>query len=121
MSAHIAELLAGTDVRYDVGDNHRLSGWHVPDLTFDDGRRVAQLLHSGRAVLLDLADGTAASAARPWADRVDAVTAAAPEPPAAAMLIRPDGYITWATDDFDARQQPVLEAALTRWFGAPGS
>ncbi|SNV77903.1 acihydroxylase [Mycolicibacter terrae] len=121
VSAHIAELLAGTDVRYDVGDNHRLSGWHVPDLTFDDGRRVAQLLHSGRAVLLDLADGTAASAARPWADRVDAVTAAAPEPPAAAMLIRPDGYITWATDDFDARQQPVLEAALTRWFGAPGS
>lgn len=119
VSAHIAELLAGTDIRYHVGDDHRLSGWQVPDLTFDDGRRVAALLHRGRAVLLDLADGTAATVARPWAGRVDAIRAALPEPPAAALLIRPDGYIAWATDAFDAGQQPVLEAALARWFGAP--
>ncbi len=119
VAEHLAELLAGSDVRYDVGDGHRLSGWHVPDLRFDDGRRVAELLHRGRAVLLDLADGTAAAEARPWADRVDAVTAAMPEPPAAAMLIRPDGYIAWATDEFKLSEQPALEAALTRWFGAP--
>lgn len=118
-SAHIAELLAGSDVRYEVGDDHRLSGWHVPDLEFDDGRRVADLLHRGRGVLLDLSDGTTAAAARPWADRVDAVTAVMPEPPAAAMLIRPDGYIAWATDDFDASRRPDLEAVLNRWFGAP--
>ena len=29
---HMAELLAGSDVRYDVGDDHRLSGRLVPDL-----------------------------------------------------------------------------------------
>jgi len=119
VSAHITELLAGSDVRYDVGDDHRLSGWHVPDLTFDDGRRVAELLHRGRAVLLDLADGSAAAAARPWSDRVDAATAAMSAPPAAAMLIRPDGYIAWATDEFTLSEQPALEAALTRWFGVP--
>ncbi|WP_268768023.1 FAD-dependent monooxygenase [Mycolicibacter heraklionensis] len=119
VSAHLAELLAGSHVRYDVGDDHRLSGWHVPDLTFDDGSRVAELLHRGRAVLLDLSDGTAAAAARPWADRVDATTAAMSEPPAAAMLIRPDGYVAWATDDFDSSRRPSLEAALSRWFGAP--
>ncbi len=119
VSAHITELLAGSDVRYDVGDDHRMSGWHVPVLRFDDGRRVAELLHGGRALLLDLADGAAAAVACRWADRVDTVTAAMPEPPAAAMLIRPDGYIAWATDDFDAGGRPALEAALSRWFGAP--
>lgn len=119
VSAHLAELLAGSDVRYDVGDDHRLSGWHVPDLAFDDGRRVADLLHRGRAVLLDLVHGAAAPVALPWADRVDAVTAAMPAPPAAAMLIRPDGYIAWATDGFGPGQPPALKAALTRWFGAP--
>jgi 2-polyprenyl-6-methoxyphenol hydroxylase-like FAD-dependent oxidoreductase len=119
VSAHIAELLAGTDVRYDVGADHPLAGWPVPDLAFSNGRRAAALLHSGRAVLLDLADGTAAAVARQWDDRVDAVTAAVCGPPAAAMLIRPDGYIAWATDDFVPQQRTDLEAALTRWFGAP--
>lgn len=121
VAAHIAELLAGTDVRYDVGDGHVLSGRHVPDLRFDDGRRVAELLHAGRAVLLDLAGGSAVALVRPWADRVDAVTATMPEPPAAAMLIRPDGYVAWATDDFETHLQPALEAAVARWFGTPTS
>lgn len=119
VSGHIAELLAGTDVRYDVGDDHPLAGWLVPDLRFDDGRRVAALLHGGRAVLLDLADGAAAAAARGWSDRVDAVTASMPEPPAAAMLIRPDGYVAWATGDVVSQRRTDLEAALNRWFGAP--
>lgn len=119
VSAHIAELLAGTDVRYDVGDDHALSGWHVPDLRFGDGSRVAALLHGGRAVLLDLTDGSVAAAVGPWAARVDAVTAVMPEPPAAAMLIRPDGYVAWATADSSSDEPLSLETALTRWFGTP--
>ena len=51
---HMAALLAGSDVGYDVGDDHPLSGHLVPDLTFDDGRRVAEVLHDARPVLLDL-------------------------------------------------------------------
>jgi hypothetical protein len=72
VAKHMAALLAGADVRYDVGDDHPLSGRPVPDLTLDDGRRVAELLHDARGVLLDL-DGTAGDAARGWADRVDIV------------------------------------------------
>ena len=53
----MAHLLAGSDVRYDVGDDHPLAGRLVPDLTLDDGRRVAELLHRGRPVLLDLSGG----------------------------------------------------------------
>src|SRR5690606_7921745 len=43
VAGHIVHLLAGTDVRYAVGDNHPLAGRLVPDLaveTADGTRRV---------------------------------------------------------------------------------
>ncbi|MDT5222004.1 MAG: hypothetical protein QOF15_4109 [Mycobacterium sp.] len=118
---HMAELLAGSDVGYDVGDDHRLSGRLVPDLTLDDGRRVAELLHEARPVLLDLDGGAAAKVARGWAHRVDIVSAGTADRPAAAALIRPDGYIAWATDTFESPDEPNLRAALQRWCGPEGS
>ncbi len=113
---HLAGLLAGSDVRYDVGDDHPLSGLMVPDLTLDDGRRVAELLHGARPVLLDTTGGAVAAAAAAWADRVDVVTGAIDDAPA-GLLIRPDGYIAWAADTFEADDAVRLRAALTRWFG----
>jgi len=116
VAKHMAALLAGTDVRYDVGHDHPLSGWIVPDLTLADGRRVTELLHDARAVLLDR-DGTVADAARGWADRVDIVDATTADLPAAALLIRPDGCVAWAADTFEAPEEAGLRTALQRWFG----
>jgi hypothetical protein len=116
VTANMAALLAGSDVRYDVGDDHRLSGYLVPDLTLDDGRRVASLLHNARPVLLDLCGGAAAAGAHGWADRVDIVEAELAGEPA-ALLIRPDGYVAWAADDFGPADAENLHAALKRWFG----
>ena len=113
---HLANLLAGSDVRYAIGDDHPLSGRLVPDITVttDAGPvRVAELLRTARPILLDLSGG-AAGHAREWADRVDIVTATADDAPAAALLIRPDGYVAWATSDSDV---DGLHRALTRWFG----
>ena len=92
----------------------------MPDLTLEDGRRVAELLHEGRAVLLDLA-GDVAEAARGWADRVDTVRATIADRPESAILIRPDGYVAWAADTFAAAQAAGLRAALLRWFGVESS
>jgi hypothetical protein len=89
----------------------------VPELVLDDGRRVAELLRDGRPVLLDLSGGPAQAAAAAWADRVDVVTASITDRPADVLLIRPDGYIAWATDTFGAADAERLRAALTRWFG----
>jgi 2-polyprenyl-6-methoxyphenol hydroxylase-like FAD-dependent oxidoreductase len=114
VAKHMAALLAGNDVRYDVGDDHPLSGWPVPTLTLDDGRRVEELLHDARPVLLDLGGGIA-DAARGWADRVDVVAATVADPPATALLIRPDGYVAWAADG--PAEEAGLHAALRRWFG----
>ncbi len=90
VAGHLGGLLAGSDVRYDVGDDHRLSGYLVPDFVLADGRRVADLLHDGRPVVVrDIVDGPA------------------------AMLLRPDGYVAWAADD---PAEEGLPEAVARWF-----
>jgi hypothetical protein len=116
-AAHIAHLLAGSDVRYDVGDPHPLAGSFVPDLTLSDGRRVAELLHAARPVLLDLSGGAVAEAAAEWRHRVDAVVADVSDCSLSALLIRPDGYVVWAADAFDDEDEGRLFTALRRWFG----
>ncbi|MEU7854559.1 FAD-dependent monooxygenase [Nonomuraea sp. NPDC049141] len=114
----VAALVAGADVRYDMGEEHPAAptGWFVPpiDLTTDDGRerRLAELLRDARPLLLDLTGGDdLAATAEPWNDQVHRVTATADDAPAPALLIRPDGYVAWAGADPDG-----LKAALTRWF-----
>jgi 2-polyprenyl-6-methoxyphenol hydroxylase-like FAD-dependent oxidoreductase len=117
VAGHLARLLAGSDVRYDVGDDHALSGLMIPDLVFDDGTRVADLLHDARPLLVDASGGTTRSVAGPWAGRVDVVTAAMTDAEFAAMLIRPDGYVAWAASEVGPDDVVRLRAALTRWFG----
>ena len=105
VARHMAGLLAGSDVRYDVGDDHPLSGRLVPDLVLDDGRRIAELLHPGLPVLV--------GAHVPDADAVQVVRAGIVDGPC-AVLIRPDGYVAWASDD---PAHSGLDAALARWVG----
>ncbi|GAA5119980.1 FAD-dependent monooxygenase [Pseudonocardia adelaidensis] len=118
----IADLMAGADLHYPArfdGPAHPLTRRWAPDLPLRvDGRetRVAELLRAARPVLLDLAGrADLTAAARGWTDRVDVVTATTPEPPADALLVRPDGYVAWAGEhDADGLRQ-----ALGAWFGAP--
>lgn len=118
VSVHMARLLAGADVRYEVGDEHPLSGQFVPNLEFADGRSVSELLRDARPVLLAQPGVGATAVAQPWRQRVDIVTATLVDPPVAAMLVRPDGYVAWAADTFDDADGQRLASALHRWFGA---
>jgi 2-polyprenyl-6-methoxyphenol hydroxylase-like FAD-dependent oxidoreductase len=121
----IANLLAGSDVRYPMrpGEptDHPLVGRFAPDLTLqtDDGpTRLANLLRTARPLLLDLGHGGLAAEATGWRDRVDTVIATTEHPTATALLIRPDGYVAWAAPDPRAGDQAAgLTSALTTWFG----
>jgi 2-polyprenyl-6-methoxyphenol hydroxylase-like FAD-dependent oxidoreductase len=96
---HIARLITGAEVRYDIGDEHPLSGFFAPgDVP----------MHDGRPVLID-PRGELAGTAAPWRDRVDVRKTGATTP---AMLIRPDGYVAWAGEN-----DRGLKDALKRWFG----
>ncbi|GGP03866.1 FAD-dependent oxidoreductase [Nonomuraea glycinis] len=115
----IADLMAGVDVRYDMGEPEPAdaTGWFAPrlDLTTEDGRklRLAELRRDARPLLVDLSAGAAlAEAASPWSDRVARVAARAATPSAPSLLIRPDGYVAWSGTD-----PAGLRGALGRWFG----
>jgi 2-polyprenyl-6-methoxyphenol hydroxylase-like FAD-dependent oxidoreductase len=116
---HIAELMSGADIRYDWGltDPHPLVGRWAPDLEpTEGGEKLAELMKAARPVLLDLS-GALGDAIEGWNDRVDLVEGRMADGPT-ALLIRPDGYVAWASSD----REPDLEAlrtALTRWFGEP--
>ncbi|MFI6166029.1 FAD-dependent monooxygenase [Nocardia sp. NPDC051052] len=122
-TAYIARLMSGSDTRYETGDPHPLAGRMVPDLTLEtsDGtQRVAELLRKARPVLLTLTDNPAITeVAAGWRDRVDTIPATTTNAPAAALLIRPDGYVAWASNVAEQSYLDHLRTALTRWFGAP--
>ncbi|WP_086007867.1 FAD-dependent oxidoreductase [Nocardia concava] len=114
----IFKKISGVLHRYDLGGGHSRTGAPVPDLELSDGTRVAEHFGSGKAVLFDLDDSSALrERAAAWGDRVGVVTAKLAETQVlSAMLVRPDGCVAWAADDGDL---DGLDAALTRWFGAP--
>lgn len=125
----IAEEITDVDICYEMdaarGDRHPLLGRWAPNLvlTTEQGKtQVAELMHGGKGVLLDLAGRSVLhEVAANWADRVDAVAARCYERPAKldALLIRPDGYVAWvaSSDDSDQESQTGLRSALERWFG----
>jgi 2-polyprenyl-6-methoxyphenol hydroxylase-like FAD-dependent oxidoreductase len=122
----VADLIAGSDLRYDLGGSHPLVGTHVRDLLLsapDGPVRVAELARSGRPLLLDLTGtATAAKAAADWSCLVDVVAARvepSAEPGFTAALIRPDSFVAWATSAPvpEAADLRGLRAAGARWFG----
>jgi uncharacterized protein YheU (UPF0270 family) len=122
-----AAMVSGLDIHYDLGEGHPLLGRRVPDLDLvtDKGTlRVFTLLHDARPVLLNFG-GPGGVDITPWVDRVQLVDAkyiGTWELPAlgvvtapTAVLIRPDGYVTWVGD----LTQLGLADALATWFGPP--
>lgn len=126
-------LIAGSDIRYPTpnpnpnsnSNRHALTGTFAPDLTLltDQGTTsVAELMHTARPVLLDLADRPELrETARDWQPRIDIHTAKTENRPADALLIRPDAHIAWAgtIDEPTDTATPALREALTTWFGTP--
>ncbi|MFF4020839.1 FAD-dependent monooxygenase [Streptomyces sp. NPDC001843] len=124
---HFAGMVSGLGVHYGTcpGDHPLLGRRLSPDRTLDlpGGHRVrvAELLHTGRGVLIT-ADGSEEPQhlAAGWADRVDLVTGTwapadtphVPPHPLDAVLVRPDGYVAWA-----APGGADLTGALELWFG----
>ncbi|MFD9480104.1 FAD-dependent oxidoreductase [Streptomyces nojiriensis] len=122
-TTYFAKKISGVSHRYDLPGSHPLVGRSAPDLAFTDGTHLADLLHDGRALLLDLADDAGLRAhGQGYGERVRVATAAcAGRPEPAGLLVRPDGIVAWAGDAGDAADTgDGLAGALARWFGRDG-
>ncbi|MUM18096.1 hypothetical protein BI330_16885 [Mycobacterium sp. CBMA 623] len=97
--------------------DHPLVGTRVRDL--GSAPRLYELMRDGKFVLLDGTGGALAEAARPWADSANVFPVGAKVKGPSAVLVRPDGYVGWATDADGAQVQRELPSVLHEWFGAP--
>jgi 2-polyprenyl-6-methoxyphenol hydroxylase-like FAD-dependent oxidoreductase len=109
--------ISGMSLHYDLPGDHPLIGHSAPDLEFEDGSRLADLLHDGTGLLLEVDGGEELGAlGRQWTGRLKYASARVKDAKGlAALLIRPDGFVVWATDSETDR--PALEETTRRWFG----
>jgi len=113
-----AEQSWGISLRYDLGGSHPLAGRSAPDFGFADGSRLADHLCDGKAVLVDFGvPATLRPVIAPWSDRIRHVACnAGDELGLGALLVRPDGFVAWAS------AMPAgpgeIEQVATRWFGS---
>ncbi|MFI6769245.1 FAD-dependent monooxygenase [Streptomyces sp. NPDC050355] len=113
---HLADLTAGTDVRYEMGitDPHHAVGYFAPELELitEAGKvRLAELSRNARPLLIDLSeDRSVAAVLAKDQDAVDLVIAQGAPAGLTGLLIRPDGYVAWACGS--PRPDPAELAAL---------
>jgi 2-polyprenyl-6-methoxyphenol hydroxylase-like FAD-dependent oxidoreductase len=113
-ATYFAERVWGVSLRYDLGAAHPLVGRSCPDFELADGTRLGTLLRAGNGVLLDFERQLPALDGR-WGDRVRYVAGDAKDRLGlSAVLVRPDGFVAWASDA-TADPEDVTRAAA-RWF-----
>lgn len=133
--------ISGLGIAYPAGPGaHRLAGHRAPDIRLADGSRLYEVLRQGRFVLITPADepgsepgsvrpADESSSSRPADDRpTDEGTHPTDNRPVTvhwrgarrtAVLVRPDGYVAWATDaTAPAERAHALRTALRHWTAA---
>ena len=113
-ATYFAERVWGISLRYDLGEPHPLVGRSCPDFELADGTRLGALLRAGHGVLLDF-DRALPALEHRWGDRVRYVASDAKERLGlSAVLVRPDGFVAWASDTPPSPEDVTRAAA--RWF-----
>jgi 2-polyprenyl-6-methoxyphenol hydroxylase-like FAD-dependent oxidoreductase len=113
-ATYFAGKVWGINTHYDLGEGHPLTGYSTPNFMFEDGTTVNDLMHDGKALLLDF-NGYAPLKTLAG-DQIKYVSGHAKEQLGlSALLIRPDGIIAWASDDTHPDVNAAKLSAAT-WF-----
>jgi hypothetical protein len=118
-ATYFAGRVWGVNTHYNLGEDHPLVGYSVPNFELEDDERIGEPMHDGRGILLDFdMNASLKTLAGEYFDRMKYVPGRAKEQSGlSAVLIRPDGFIAWACED-----KPDLDSAkraAIRWFGGP--
>jgi 2-polyprenyl-6-methoxyphenol hydroxylase-like FAD-dependent oxidoreductase len=115
-ATYIAGRVWGVFTHYDLGGDHPLVGYSVPNFEFEDGAKIGDVMLDGQGILLDFGGNAALKTlASEYGGRIKYVSGRAKEQLGlSAALIRPDGIIAWASDsDADCSE---AQKAAARWF-----
>jgi 2-polyprenyl-6-methoxyphenol hydroxylase-like FAD-dependent oxidoreductase len=115
-ASYFAGRVWGVFTQYNLGGNHPLAEYSVPNFEFEDGTRIGEHMHEGKGILLDFdLSSSLKTLSDEYGDQMKYVSGPAKEQLGmSVLLIRPDGIIAWASDkDPDNRE---LQKAAARWF-----
>jgi len=109
----VTGMLSGIGIGYPAPRGaHPTAGRRIGDVPLANGSRLYEALRSGKFVLVSATP----YAATEYADRLEVVT---PQQAMPITLVRPDGYVAWATDETDpVRRNADLHTAFTDWLGS---
>ncbi|PSL44669.1 2-polyprenyl-6-methoxyphenol hydroxylase-like FAD-dependent oxidoreductase [Chitinophaga niastensis] len=115
-ATYIAGRVWGVFTHYNPGGDHPLVGHSVPNFEFEDGARIGELMHDGQGILLDFdMNASLKTLASEYGDQMKYVSGRAKEQLGlSAVLIRPDGFIAWASDS-EPNEQSIRQA-VALWF-----
>jgi len=109
--------ISGVMMRYDLPGDHPLIGCSVPDFEFEDGTRAGELMHGGKGLLLHFAEtGELDALGQTRMDRLQYASARVKDSKGlTAVLVRPDGFVAWATES--KPDEAAAKESIDRWFG----
>lgn len=115
-ATYIAGRAWGIFTNYPLEGSHPLTGHSVPNFTFEDGTTLSSLMHHGKGILLDFSNNPALQAfAGEYGNQLSYITGKAKDQLGlCTLLIRPDGFIAWASDTTPHYSE--LKTAIDRWF-----
>ena len=116
-TTYLIGKMSGVLLRYNLAGEHPLIGRSAPDFEFEDGTRLAELLRDGKGLLLDFAGTRELQAlCQTRRERLKYASFHATDNKGlTAMLVRPDGFVAWATDS--TPDTIAAEQSMDRWFG----
>jgi 2-polyprenyl-6-methoxyphenol hydroxylase-like FAD-dependent oxidoreductase len=119
-ATYMAGRVWGVDTHYSFGGDHPLTGHSVPNFEFEDGTRIGGLMHDGQGLLLDFnASAALKNVTSEYDGQIKHVSGPAKEQfGLSAVLIRPDGFVAFASED--EPDPNALASAAKRWFGPIG-
>ena len=117
-ATYFAERVWGVSLRYDLGQEHPLVGRSCPDFELEDGTRLGTLLRSGHGLLLDFGGQASLQALDGlWGDQVEYLASDVKDRLGLrALLVRPDGFVAWASDTMPRPDE--VKGAAARWFAS---
>lgn len=118
-ATYFAGRVGGITTCYDLGGAHSLVGHSVPNFELESGPAIGELLRDGHGMLLDFEGNSVLEAvAAEFGGQLKYVAGRAKaQAGLRAVLIRPDGFVAWATD-YAAPAVEELRQAAAQWFEA---